>query len=204
VSELSDLLLRQPPIAGIAAHLDGLDPSARVLALSRLGRAEQRLLYESAAESPPVDLDFFVPADTRGGWVRHRGTNTLPLPSPLRQFEKRFARPAAATDRLFGYNETRLRLVVGPGYFIAKPSAPTPGWAERGGVVIDYFEVPDDAVPDGWPKVVSNQSGPQRFVYGGTRDFMRRISNDVSIGAVLRGQRPLDHYFTLCRESRAE
>jgi len=204
VSELSDLLRRRAPVADIAAHLDGLNPSERVLALSRLRRADQRLLYEGAAESPALDLGFFVPGDARGRWVRHRGTNSLSLPPPLRQFEKRFARAAAATDRLFGYNEMRLRRFIGPGYFVAKPSAATPGWPERGGVVIDYLEVPDEAVPNGWPKVVSNEQGPQRFVYGGTRDFMRRITDDVSIGAVLRGQKPLDHYFTLCRESRDE
>ena len=29
---------------------------------------------------------------------------------------------------------------------------------------------------------------------------MRRVSQHVSIGAAYKGEKPLDHYFTLCRE----
>ena len=52
----------------------------------------------------------------------------------------------------------------------------------------------------GWPRVRSNREGLQRLVYYGTRDFMRRVSQHVSIGAAYKGEKPLDHYFTLCRE----
>ena len=45
-----------------------------------------------------------------------------------------------------------------------------------------------------------NSEGLQRFIYMGTRDFMRRVSEHVSIGAAYKGEKPLDHYFTLCRE----
>src|SRR5919201_2543242 len=197
MSELSDLIRERASIGYIAAWLGGLDPVARVAALSLLGRGAQRLLYESAAESPPSDLDFLI-GGARGGWVRHRGTNTLPLPRPLRQFEKRFARSPDGAERLFGYNETSLRRLIGPGYFVAKPSTAAPGWSERGGIVVDYFEVPDGDVPDEWPAVASNERVPQRFVYGGARDFLRKVSDDVSIGAVFKGEKPLDHYFTLC------
>jgi hypothetical protein len=127
------------------------------------------------------------------------GTNTLPLPRGLRRFEKRFARSPGETDRLFGYNEWALRRLIGPGYFVAKPTADHPAWRERGGVVVDYFEVPEGRVPREWPEVVPNSEGLQRFVYRGTRDFMRRVSGDVSIGAAFREEEALDHYFTLCR-----
>ena len=200
---MSDLLRGRSSVARIAALLDGLDPSARVVALAGLSRSDQRVLYEIARDSPPLDLGFLVPGEAAGPWVRHSGTNTLPLPRRLRQFEKRFARPGDGSERLFGYNETILRRLIGPGYFVAKPSTGAPGRSERGGVVIDYLEAPDGTVPDGWPAVVSNDRAPQRFVYGGTRDFLRRVSDGVSIGAVFKGDNQLDHYFTLCREPAA-
>ena len=40
-----------------------------------------------------------------------------------------------------------------------------------------------------------------RFVYHHTRDFMRRVSRHVSIGAAYKDERPLDHYFVLCRQA---
>jgi hypothetical protein len=55
-------------------------------------------------------------------------------------------------------------------------------------------------VVEGWPKVVANNVGLQVLVYNGTRDFMRRVSDHVSIGAAYKGENPLDHYFTLVRE----
>jgi hypothetical protein len=198
--ELSDLIRSRASVERIAAHLDGLGPSERVAALPRLGRSDQRLLYQSAQDSSPLHLGFLVPDDAVAPWIRHDGTNTLPLPRRLRQFEKRFARPEDGSERLFGYNETPLRWLIGPGYFVAKPVPSGSAWSARGGVVVDYFEVPDAPVPDGWPAVAANDKAPQRFVYGGTRDFIRRVTDNVSIGAAFKGERPLDHYFTLCRE----
>jgi hypothetical protein len=163
VSELSDLLRSRVPVARIEAHLSGLDPGERVQGLADLGCGDQRLLYESARDSPPLDLDFFVPADAPAQSIRHHGTNTLPLPRRLRQFEKRVARPRGESERLFGYNEWILRRLIGPGYFVAKSTADHPRWLERGGVVVDYFEVPEGAVPPKWPDVVPNSHGLQRF-----------------------------------------
>jgi hypothetical protein len=140
-----------------------------------------------------------VPTDAPAQSIRHHGTNTLSPPRRLRYFEKRFARPRGESERLFGYNEWILRRLIGPGYFVA--TADHPRWLERGGVVVDYFEVPEGAVPPKWPDVVPNSQGLQRFVYRGTRDFIRPVSDDVSIGAAFRGEKALDHYFTLCREA---
>jgi hypothetical protein len=47
---------------------------------------------------------------------------------------------------------------------------------------------------------VPNSRGLQRFVYHRTRDFMRRVSRHVTIGAAYKGESPLDHYFVLVRE----
>ncbi|KYF86446.1 hypothetical protein BE17_13765 [Sorangium cellulosum] len=204
MSELIQLLRQNAPVARLAEHLDGLTHDERLRALSTTTRADQRALYAAAGQSPALTLDFFVPDGTpRRVGVHHKGRNTLPLPSPFRFFEKRFALPEDGSARLFGYNEGLTRSWVGPGFFVAVPTAGNPSWQERGAVVIDYFQVPDGPVPAGWPPVVPNSKGLQSIVYDGTRDFMRRLSRDVSIGAAYKGEKPLDHYFTLCREPSA-
>jgi hypothetical protein len=197
MSQLSELV-DDPElgIAAIATHLDALDPAERAAQALALDRPRQRQLYDKAAHAPAIDLAHFV--GDAVGEVIHDGRNTLPLPSPFRNFQKRFCR-TTDTARLFGYNEGISRRAIGPGYFVAVATAGRPAWTARGPVVVDYYQVPDGAVPGGWPHVVANDRGLQRFVYRGTRDFMRRVSRHVSIGAAYKGERPLDHYFVLCR-----
>ncbi len=203
-------------IPAIAAYLDGLDADERWREVSALGRGRQRMLYEKAAHARPIDLAHFVGDAGEREEVIHDGMNTLPVPRPLRRFQKRFCRPPFDSvsqslglaqgeranghgPRLFGYNEGPTRKVVGPGFFVAIPTDGRPHWTARGPVVVDYFQVPDGPVAVGWPEVVPNDWRLQRFVYNGTRDFMRRVSSHVSIGAAFKGERPLDHYFVLCR-----
>jgi hypothetical protein len=187
-------------IQAIGRFLDGLEPEARWTAVSGLDRAQQRALYEKAAFAPPLDFDYFVGKARPRQEVIHDGMNTLPLPTPLKRFQKRFCRPDQGADaRLFGYNEGPTRQVVGPGYFVAIPTRGKPSWEARGAVVVDYFQVPDGEVADGWPRVVKNDWRLQKLVYDQTRDFMRRVSKHVSIGAAFKREKPLDHYFVLCR-----
>lgn len=188
-------------IAAIARHLDGLDARTRAGEVLGLDRATQRTLYEKAAAAAPIDLAHFVGDAGPGVEVIHDGRNTLPLPGPLRGFQKRFCRPADGSARLFGYNEGPTRRVVGPGYFVAVPTAGRPAWQARGAIVVDYFQIPDGPVAAGWPRVVANDWRLQRLVYHHTRDFMRRVSAHVSIGAAFKEERPLDHYFVLCRQA---
>ena len=199
-----DSLIDDPSasIGSIAELLDGLPADERWRACSKLDRARQRLLYEKAAGSPPLELADLVGSVGPGEEVIHDGRNTLPVPAPLRRFEKRFCRPPDGDDRLFGYNEGPTRKLLGPGYFVAMSTADrpeSPDWGARGGVVVDYLQVPDGAVPEGWPEVRPNSKGLQRFVYDGTRDFLRRVASHVVIGAAFKGDEPLDHYFVLCR-----
>jgi hypothetical protein len=126
----------------------------------------------------------------------HDGKNTLPA---FQIFQKRMCRPAADDARLFGYNEGFTRALLGPGYFVVHSTAGNAAWEARGAVVVDYFMVPDGPVAPGWPAVVPNSRGLQVLVYDGTRDFMRRVSAHVSIGAAFKGERQLGAYFTLCR-----
>ena len=187
------------PVEEIARFLDLCTPQARVEAVFALDRAGQRALYRRAAGAPT--LDHFVPQGLAPRHaVRHHGKNTLPLPQRLKRFEKRFSRPDDGSARLFGYNESPFRRSVGPGFFVAYATADTPAWRERGSVVVDYFQIPDGAVPEAWGQVVPNSRGLSRFVYDGTRDFLRGVSRHVSIGAAYKGEKPLDHYFVLVRE----
>lgn len=199
--QLNDLVLdAASPIAAIAAHLDALGTADCIAALDGLGRREQRALYGKAAAAAPLTVSHFVPdAVAPLQAVSHQGRNTLPLPGKHRRFQKCFCRPKDGSERLFGYNEAPSRGLIGPGYFVAIATAGQPDWEARGAIVVDYFQVPDAAVCADWPAVVPNTQGLQRFVYHRTRDFMRRVSEQVSIGAAYKGEKPLDHYFTLCR-----
>lgn len=202
MADLTDLIHdSSTDILAIAAHLEALSETDRVAALDTLGRRDQRALYHKAAASEPIDMSHFVPGDAPLAAVQHQGRNTLPLPGKHRRFQKRFCRPEAGGDRLFGYNEAPSRGLIGPGYFVAIPTAGQPHWQERGAVVVDYFQVPDAEVCADWPPVVPNTKGLQRFVYHKTRDFMRKVSGSVSIGAAYKGEKSLEHYFTLCRLS---
>jgi len=184
----------------IAGHLDRLDADERWREVGVLDRDAQRTLFEKAY-AQAIGLDHFVNGHGPREEVIHDGLNTLPVPPPLRRFQKRFCRPARDGERLYGYNEGVTRRVIGPGYFVVVATRGRPSWEARGPVVIDYFVVPDGEVPGTWPPIVSNARGLQRFVYHQTRDFMRRVSQHVSVGAAFKRERPLDHYFVLCRRA---
>jgi hypothetical protein len=188
-------------VDAIAAFLDGLTHEARIAETRALGRDHQRQLYRKAAAAKPLALIDFVPQTVANRVeVIHHGRNTLPLPGGLRHFQKRFSRPDASDTRLFGYNESPFITTVGPGFFVAIPTAGRPEWEARGAVVVDYFQIPDGPVPAGWPPVIPNTQGLQKFVYHRTRDFMRRLSTHVTIGAAFKEEKSIDHYFILCRQ----
>lgn len=183
-------------IEAIGAYLDGLEPTARLAATRALARKDQQLLYGKAAASAPLEVHWF--ADSAQP-VEHRGKNSLPVPTIFREFSKVFSL-AEDSERLFGYNEGILRPVIGPGCFVAYSTAEAPAaWQDRGSVVIDYFQVPDGPVPSSFPRVVPNSRGLQYFVYHKTRDFMRGVSQHVSIGAAYKGEEPIGQYFVLCK-----
>ena len=196
--------LSDDPHAGINAIADCLDSCSadeRRAELDGLSRDRQRLLYAKASAAAPLTFEHFVGSAEPLVEVIHDGFNTLPLPAPMRRFQKRFCRPdVAEQNKLYGYNEGSTRKIVGPGYFTTISTSGRPHWQAHGAIVIDYYQVPQTAVVAGWPTVVPNDWRLSRFVYNQTRDFMRRVSNHVSIGAAYKGERPLDHYITLCRQ----
>jgi hypothetical protein len=179
-----------PGLTAISSYLDSLDAAARWAQLARLTRADQRALY-AKAEGRAVGLEHFVGAAGPMAEVIHDGRNTLPLPSRYRLFQKYFCR-GDDPGQVLGYNEGSTRRLIGPGYFVAVPA--------DGSVVFDYDTLPA-TVPPTWPTLVPNTQGLQRFVFPGTRDAIRGVSEHVCVGGVFRGEKPMDHYFVLCRRS---
>ena len=196
----------QISIEQIGQFLDALPAKYRLEQLQIIPAKLYKSLYDKAALSMPLTLDFFVPSHLPPTTpVVHHGINTLPLLERFRRFKKIFCRAADGTSRLFGYNENGfvLNRALGPGYFVAYSTRQQFEWHERGAVVIDYFQIPDGALPKGWPPLRPNDKGLQVLIYHETRDFMRRISRHVSIGAAWKREDPLNVYFLLCREEMA-
>jgi hypothetical protein len=188
-------------IDAISEALDNASPEERREAALSLNRREQRALYDKASAARGLGLMDFVPSDRPPlTQVRHFGRNTLPMIRRLQLFEKRFCRPEDGSDRLFGYNQSPFIGSIGPGFFVAVKTNGHAGWPERGAIVVDYFQIPDGKVDAAWPPVIPNTQGLQKFVYHKTRDFMRRVSSHVSIGAAYKVEKKLDHYFVLVRE----
>lgn len=204
---LPQLIRDDSAISAIAEYLDALDDEAREREVCSLARDDQARLFEKAADGPMARLTDFVPSAVGDlVAVHHPGRNTIATLNYFQRFQKRFARPAGDRSRLFGYNASNAFFIT-PGYFVAYETDDSSAeWARRGGVVIDYHLVPDAEVPSGWPKVVPNEAGLQRFVYHLTRDFMRRVSKHATIGRASRedasGDKELDYWFTLCRRDK--
>lgn len=176
-------------LAGLAAHLDALDAASRISAVRSLSRAEQARLFEAASGARRLTLDDFVPPGTPPlEAVIHHGKNSLPM---FTLFEKRFCRPDAGGDELWGYNEQPFKALTGPGYFVARQESALE-------VVLDYCELPPRK-PPAWPPLLPNSARLSRFIYHRTRDFMRGVSRHVSIGRATREGRPMDNWFVLCR-----
>lgn len=195
---LDTMLDAGAPIAEVGGWLDSLDKDARWDAIKHLGRGGQRKLYDAAVKAPALTLEDFVPRSV-GDLVPvvHHGRNSLPLPG-LNYFKKVFTRrPDGA---IVGYNLSPIGPLIGPGYYTTVMTRAD--WLDRGAVVVDYYQPPTSGpVPEGWPRPRPNWLGLQIFVYFQTRDFMRRVSQHVTIGAAYKWDRlKMDQYFLLCRD----
>ncbi len=180
---------------GMASWLDSLSHDERLAEIYSLGPSAQKRLWVLTKNSR-LNLEDFVPASQPAlKPVRHFGRNTLPV---FKFFEKRFVRAPEGTETegLWGYNEGVTRGVVGPGYFVCRL---TDG-DDRGDVVIDYTKTPGGKA-DTWPEILPNKRGLSRLVYAGMEDFMRRVSEHVTIGRACKGGKETNNYFVLCREA---
>ncbi len=188
------------PMGELSAALDAMGHEDRLAALRSLSGSELARLYDRAVESEPITMEHFVPPDRPElSEVIHHGVNSLPL---FRRFQKRFCRSTNLLGQraIYGYNEGLTRPAVGPGYFVLHPTTGVEHWEPRGAVVIDYHLEPDGPLVCTWPEPRPNGDGLGHFVYHRTRDFMRRVSEHVSVGSAYKDEDKMGAYFALCRE----
>jgi len=175
--------------------LNSLTPEQRLEAIRSLNKSQQRKLYQQCANTTPLSNAYYC--GEVGEEVIHEGKNSLPA---FTEFQKRFVK--LEDGRVVGYNHGSTMGLIGPGYFVLKETAGNPDWTEHGSVVVDYYEqLPTNTpVPAHWPKIKGNHQGLQMFVYNNMHDFMRRVSDHVSIGAAFKKGNSIDSYFLLCRQ----
>jgi hypothetical protein len=180
----------------VAEILDSFPLADKIAALRGLGGVRvQRKIWEAAVTNPPVTVEGLLPKDSPPMRpVVFHGKNSLPAFS---DFQKICCRPPAGApaDVLWGYNETSLRPVIGPGYYVVHD---TPG-SPLGASAFDYTQVPTSH-PSSWPDIRGNEVGLSRFIYNKTVDYMRRVAKDVFIGSATRGGKEMGSYFLLVRE----
>lgn len=172
--------------------LDGLGHEGRVHATTTWTKKQKAALFEAVKGFRPLDLDFLVPSSV-GPLVEvvHDGHNTLPM---FNHFQKRFVKLEGEEFPIAGYNEQSMRGITGPGYFVA-----TKGEGEHEGeLVFDYRHVPKNK-PPGWPEIEKNDGLVSGIVNGGMIDYVRGISNHVSIGVAFKKGKSLGQWFTLVR-----
>jgi hypothetical protein len=197
MERLCELLSNDAPdMPALASHLDSLDSATRIEEIQTLQRGHQRRLFEAARGHKPISLNDIVSRD-RGAMreVVHRGKNSLPA---FNHFAKVFVRPTDDAQELWGYNRAGafIETIVGPGYFVAYPSA------VDGEVFVDYLRVPPDK-PEHWPAVIPNSARLSRFVYNGTQDILRGVSRHVTIGRATKRGKPMSAWFVLCRDDES-
>jgi hypothetical protein len=176
--------------------LDELGHDGRVWTTRRWDEKQMATLFEAAKGFRALSLADFVPDSVAPlTEVIHEGKNSLPT---FRFFQKRFCRPQpdgeanGGASELYGYNESPVGGLVGPGYFVVTQGD------TAGEVNIDYRRLPS-AKPESWPAIVPNEAKLGRFVYAGMVDVMRGLSSHVTIGRARKNDAFMDAYFVLVR-----
>lgn len=188
--DVSVLLEPKIDMQRLSEILDGLGHEGRVHATITWTKKQQAAIYEAAKGFKPLDLDYLVPSSV-GPLVEviHDGHNTLPM---FTSFQKRFVKLEDGT--VAGYNEQSMKAFTGPGYFVV-----TKGEGEHEGeLVIDYTKVPS-VKPPSWPEIKKNEGGIAGIVNGGMVDYLRGISNHVSIGVAFKDGKPRHQWFAMVR-----
>lgn len=195
--QIAELVASEPiDIEALHSALDDSSHRRRVSAIRDWSGDVQARLFERCRGRSTHLTDLVPPETPPLTQVIHEGRNSLPA---FNHFQKRFCAPSEAhsagdtRERLWGYNEQSMRPLTGPGYFVAHEDS------EAGEVCIDYRAVPPEA-PATWPDVVPADNRLGRFVYGGTVDRLRRVSEHVTIGRAFKDDdEPMDNWFVLVR-----
>jgi len=194
ISILLGKMRRGEPVESLAGWLDQLRPAVRLDEVRGLGPRDQARLYELAAgRGCTLDSDC-VPGAGPLREVIHAGRNSLPA---FRDFQKRFCPPSAPRRPpvCWGYNHQAMAPFTGPGYFVAREDEAEGGVRT---VVVDYTALPDERPPV-WPAILPNTARLSRFIYNGTRDWMWKVSEGVTVGRARRESGWMDNWFVLVR-----
>ncbi|MSP55052.1 MAG: hypothetical protein EXR69_05525 [Myxococcales bacterium] len=180
--------------ANVIAGLDAHSVEQQVNWMRGLGKRELVALWDKAVGSDGVALAAPLSAlhGAEGEVVIHEGQNSLPL---FNVFQKRcMLRTSADGPKVQGYNHQAMSWITGPGHFLVQTDGTT-SW-------FDYTQVATDAPPE-FPPIKANTGFPDKLVYGGMVDKLRKVGARGLIGAALRplkGElRETGDYFMLIR-----
>lgn len=180
-------------IEKLAEILDGLGHEGRVHTMRTWTKKQMAEIFDACADRS-ISLDLLVPPSVGNNVeVIHDLKNTLPL---FANAQKRFARLEGDVAEMGGYNRQHgVARVSEPGYFTVRPG----DGDHASELVIDYGTVPRSK-PDVWPAIAPNDRGVLNpIVWGGMVDYLRRISEHVSIGRATKKGKPIGQYFALVR-----
>jgi hypothetical protein len=189
-------LLGRPVVdlAGLGEAFEAASPRERVRITEAIDGRGQAKLWDATAGRDVTIAEMIPPGYEPLRPVIFHGKNSLPA---FTRFQKRFCRAGSGRDELWGYNYQPvgwLAPLTGPGYFVAYDTASGPGR-----VAIDYTRIPPDK-PREWPAIHDNKYRLSRFIYNGTIDYLRRVSEHLLIGRATRAGRDMPNWFLLCRE----
>lgn len=190
MSTLASLISSAASPSALAAHLDAATEQQRLEQTLGLTSRQQAKLFEVVDRALPFALEDLTPSKGALEGVAHEGRNSLPA---FRYFAKVFCVPDTGSTERWGYNRNPpfIQSTVGPGYFVAVQHGPNE-------VLIDYTLTPPRK-PEAWPAIAHKYTKLSRFVFFGTQDVLRRVSEHVSIGRARRAGRWMDNWFVLCR-----
>jgi hypothetical protein len=177
----------------LAATLDGLGHEGRVHTMGTWDKTRMAAIFDACA-GRSIALEHLVPPSIGANVeVIHDLRNTLPL---FTDAQKRFARPEGEANELGGYNrQFGIARVSEPGYFTVRE-----GEGEHANeLVIDYTKIPTSK-PASWPALEPNDRGVLNgLVWNGMIDYLRRVSQHVSIGRATKNGKAIGQYFALVR-----
>ena len=77
--------------------------------------------------------------------------------------------------------------LTGPGFFTVNEPA-------QEQLFIDYRSIPDDKF-EKWPEMKPNEKGISKLVYAGMQDYMRKVSDRVTVGDAWKNGKKMNDYF---------
>lgn len=191
--DVSVLLEPTVDIDRLAEILDGLGHEGRVHTMRTWDKKRMAAIFDACA-GRSITLEHVAPSGVGAGVeVIHDLRNTLPL---FADAQKRFARVEGEDVAVGGYNrQFGVARVSEPGYFVVRE-----GDGEHANeLVVDYTNVPKSK-PSSWPDIEANDRGfLNKIVWGGMVDYLRRVSQHVSVGRATKEGKPIGQYFALVR-----